>query len=222
MNVGNKPDSLVYDALTQRVFVANAKSGTLSVINAVTNQLDATISVGGVLETAVVDGKGKLFIAIEDKNSIAEIDTRSMKLLARHPVGPLCDEPAGLAIDPQAGLLFAGCHNQKMVMVDAATGKIVGSAPIGRGNDAIAFDQERKLAFASNGEGTLTVVEGSAPFAVRASVPTMPRARTMALDQRSHKLYLVAAEAEPVAASASNQRPALKAGTFTLITVASD
>ena len=218
--VGSGPDALVYDPATHRVFVANAKGNSLSVIDGASNRVEATIALGGAPETAVVDGKGRLFVALEDRNAIAEIDTRSMKLIARHNVAPACDEPAGLAIDPQAGKLYAGCHNQTMVIVDTATGKVAGSAPIGRGNDAIAFDAQRKLAFASNGDGSLTVVDGAAPYAVRQTLPTMQRARTLALDPQTHMIYLVSAEADPAATPAPKQRAPLKAGTFTLITVA--
>jgi YVTN family beta-propeller protein len=222
VSVGTGPDALVYDAATGRLFVANGDGASLSVIDAATNKLVATIALGGAPETAVVDGKGRLFVALEDKAAIAEVDTRTMQLVARHSVAPACAEPAGLAIDTQAGRLFAGCHNQKMVVLDARTGKVVGAAPIGRGNDAIVFDPQRQLAFASNGDGTLTVVDGAAPFAVRASVATMPRARTMALDPHTHKLYLVAAQVDPAGAPVAKRRPALKAGTFTLITVVPD
>jgi len=218
--VGKGPDALVYDPATRHVFVANAKDDSLSVIDAATWKLDATIPLPGAPETAVVDGKGKLFIALEDKNAIAEIDTRKQKLLATHSVAPLCDEPAGLAIDLQARLLYAGCHNQKLVVVDARTGKVVGSAPIGHGNDAVTVDQERKLVFASNGDGTLTVVATTPPFAVRATVDTMARARTLALDPATHKVYLVAAEVDASAAPDARGRQALKPGTFTVITVA--
>jgi DNA-binding beta-propeller fold protein YncE len=107
-----------------------------------------------------------------------------------------------------------------MVIVDTATGKVAGSAPIGRGNDAIAFDPQRKLAFASNGDGTLTVVDGAAPYAVRQTVSTMQRARTLALDPQTHVIYLVAAEVDPAVTPAPKQRAPLKAGTLTLITVA--
>ncbi|MGZ3184131.1 MAG: YVTN family beta-propeller repeat protein [Telluria sp.] len=219
--VGAGPDALVYDPATRRVFVANAKGRSLTVVDAQHAKVEATIPLSDSPETAVVDGHGRLFVAIEDKATLAEVDTRQMKLVAEHSVAPVCAEPAGLAIDVQAGLLFAGCHNQKVAVVDVRSGKVVGAAPIGRGNDAVAYDAQRKLAFASNGDGTLTVIDGTAPFAVRATVATMPRARTVALDPATHRLYLSAAEVDagkpPV-----NGRPVLKAGSFTVLTVAPD
>jgi YVTN family beta-propeller protein len=218
--VGQGPDALVYDPSTRRVFVANAKDNSLSVIEAASNKVGATIALPGAPETAVVDEHGKLFIALEDKNSIAEIDTRKQTLLASHSVASVCDEPAGLAIDLQAGLLFAGCHNQKIAVLDAHTGKVVRSAPIGHGNDAVTVDQQRKLAFASNGDGSLTIVDTAPPFAVRATVSTMARARTLALDPSTHKVYLASAEVDAAAAPGANGRRAFKPGSFTVITVA--
>jgi len=217
--VGAKPDALVYDTATHRVFVANGKSNSLSVIDAQTNKVEAEIALGGGPETAVVDGAGKLFVALEDKNEVLEVDTRALKVSRRFSVAPVCDEPAGLAINVQAKLLYAGCHNQKLAMLDAQSGKVVGSAAIGHGNDAVVFDPERGLVFASNGDGSLTVVSGAAPFAVQASVPTMPRARTVTIDPATHKLYLVSAEVDPAAHAAAGRQPPLKAGTFTLLTV---
>jgi len=219
--VGAKPDALAYDSATHRVFVANGKGNSLTVIDAQTNKVDGEIALGGAPETAVVDGEGKLFIALEDKNAVAEIDTRALKVLRRFNVASVCDEPAGLAINLKAKLLYAGCHNQKLAVIDAQTGTVAGAAAIGRGNDAVAFDQERNLAFASNGDGSMTVVSGSAPFAVQASVPTMPRARTMTIDAASHKLYLVSAEVDPTAHAAAGRQPPLKPGTFTVLTVES-
>lgn len=219
--VGAKPDALAYDNATHRVFVANGKSNSLSVIDAQANKVEAEIALGGAPETVVVDGAGKLFVALEDKNEVLEVDTRALKVLRRFNVAPVCDEPAGLAINVQAKLLYAGCHNQKLAMVDALSGKVVGSAAIGRGNDAVVFDAERNLAFASNGDGSLTVVAGTAPFAVQASVPTMARARTVTLDPATHKLYLVSAEVDPAAHATAGRQAALKPGTFTVLTVES-
>ena len=218
--VGKGPDALVYDGATHRLFVANGKGNSLSVVDAASHKVVGTVALPGAPETAVVDGKGHLFVALEDKNAIAQVDTRAMTLRATHKVAPGCDEPAGLAIDVQAGLLFAGCHNQKLAVVDARTGKVVATAPIGSGNDAVAVDAERKRVFASNGDGTLTVIDAAPPFAVLGKVDTMPRARTLALDPATHKIYLVSAEVDAAAPAGPKGRPALKAGTFTLLTVA--
>lgn len=220
VKVGAKPDSIVYDPKTARVFVANGKDKNISVIDAVSNKLIATIALSGVPETAVVDGSGRLYVAVEDKNAIAVIDTAAMTVLRQYDVSAVCDEPAGLAIDTASQRLFAGCHNQKMAIVDAISGKVLAAPAIGKGNDATAFDPLRKLAFASNGEGTLTVIDGNAPYHVVQTLSTMPRARTMALDPVSHALFLVAAEADSAPLQPGNTRPALKPGTFTLLTIA--
>lgn len=220
VKVGAKPDSIVYDAKTARVFAANAKDKSLSVIDADSNKLIHTIALPGGPETAVVDGKGRLYIALEDKNAIAVIDTATMKVLHQYDVSAVCDEPAGLAIDPPSARLFAGCHNGKMAIVDGLTGKVLAAPAIGKGNDATAFDAVRKLAFASNGDGTLTIIDGNAPYHVVQTLATMPRARTMALDAASHSVFLVAAEVSAEALSPGQTRPALKPGTFTLLTIA--
>jgi YVTN family beta-propeller protein len=219
VKVGAKPDAIAYESKTARVFVANAKDKSLSVIDAATNKVVGTISLPGGPETVVVDGKGMLYVAIEDKNAIAAIDSDAMKIAHVFDVASVCDEPAGLAIDPASGRLFAGCHNSKMVIVDGLTGKVLAAPAIGKGNDATAYDPAQKLAFASNGDGTLTVINANAPYQVVQTVATMPRARTMALDPATHEIFLVAAETETAAPQPATRRPALKPGTFTLLTV---
>lgn len=219
VKIGGKPDSIVYDSKTARVFAANAKDKSLSVIDAESNKLINTIALPGSPETAVVDGKGRLYIALEDKNAIAVIDTEAMKVLRQYDVSAECDEPAGLSIDALSERLFVGCHNSKMAIVDGMTGKVIAAPAIGKGNDATAFDPVRKLAFASNGDGTLTVIDGNAPHQVLQTLSTMPRARTMALDSISHALFLVSAEPVADAPQSGKSRPSLKPGTFTLLTI---
>jgi len=220
VKVGADPDSLVYDAKTARLFVANGKGKSLSVIDAATNKVIGTIALAGSPETAVVDGKGMLFVALEDKNAIAVVDTAAMKVVRQHDLSSVCEEPAGLAVDPASGRLFAGCHNRKLAIVDGVTGKVIAAPAIGQGNDATAYDPERKLAFASNGDGTLTVVDGEAPHHVLQTVATMARARTMALDPVSHVVYLVAADALAKLPLPGTRWAPLKPGSFTLLTVA--
>lgn len=219
VKVGAKPDSIVYDPASARVFVANGRDKSISVIDARSNKVIDTIAVAGTPETAVVDGKGRLYVAIEDKNAIAVIDTAAMTVVRQYDVSAVCDEPAGLAIDAASLTLFAGCHNRKMAVVDGRSGKVLAAPAIGQGTDATAFDPERNLAFASNGDGTLTVVAGSAPYQAVQMLATMPRARTMALDPVSHAIFLVSAEPVAEAPPAGKIRPPLKAGTFTLLTV---
>lgn len=218
--VGGKPDAIVYDPASKRVFVANARDRTLSVIDTGTNRALKSIALTGTPETAVVNAKGLLFVALEDKNAIAVIDTAAMTVLRQYDVGPACDEPAGLAIDSATDHLFAGCHNAKMAVVDGRTGKLLATPAIGQGNDATGYDAQRNRVFASNGDGTLTVINGAAPFGVLQTVPTMARGRTMALDTASHQLFIVSAELAPDAPAPAKGRPPLKSGTFTLLTLA--
>lgn len=216
------PDAIVYDPASQRVFAANGKSGSLTAIDAASNKVLGSIAVGGKLEFAAVDNRGKLFVNVEDRNQIAVLDTASLAITQRFALGDACDEPAGLSIDVAGNRLYAGCHNMKMAIVDAVNGRILGTSPIGRGSDATVYDAARKLAFSSNGDGTLTVLSGVAPYAVRQVLPTMPGARTMALDPLTHRLYLVSSELEPEDPAAKQTpaaRPKRKPGTFTLLTV---
>lgn len=218
--VGGKPDSIVYDPASKRVFTANAKDKTLSVIDTGTNQVIKAIALSGTPETAVVNAKGQLFVALEDKNSIAVIDTAALTVLRQYDIGASCDEPAGLAIDAATDHLFAGCHNAKMAVVDGRTGKVLATPAIGKGNDATGYDPERNRVFASNGEGSLTVINGAAPFGVLQTIPTMARGRTMALDTLSHQLFIVSAELAAESPIPTKGRPTLKPGTFTLLTLA--
>ena len=135
----------------------------------------------------------------------------------------MCEEPTGIDIDRATETLFAGCHNQKMAIVNAKTGKVIGSPAIGKGSDATVYDAERKLAFSSNGDGTLTVIgkDKHNAYEPKQNIKTMVTARTMVLDTVTHNIYLVAAEVE-AADKGGNQRPKLKPDTFTLITVSSN
>jgi len=221
---GKKPDGIAYDPASKRVFAVNGGAASVTPIDAATGKALAAIPLGGSPEFLAADGTGRLFINLEDKNQLVVIDTRKLLLTHRYDLSAGCDEPAGLSIDPAAQRLFVGCHNQKMAVVDANTGKIVDALPIGRGSDATAFDAAAKLAFSSNSDGTLNVIDASDArhYRVKQTVTTMPRARTLAIDPASHKIYLVAAEAEavdPAATQPPPRRPRLQAGTFTLITV---
>jgi YVTN family beta-propeller protein len=227
VGTGERPDAIVYDPHSKRVFTANAKSQSLTAIDASNEQVVGSVPLPGKPETAVVDGKGRLFVVIEDKNQLLAVDTQSLAVTGRYDIAAECDEPAGLAIDVAARKLFASCHNSKMAVIDADTGKIVAAVPIGRSTDAAAYDSGAGLAFSSNGDGTLTAIglDSSGKYAVAQTVTTMRGARTMALDPATHMVYLVAAEYDtstPPADSASKQptRPRLKPGTFTLIIVA--
>ncbi len=219
----NKPDAIVYDALTKRVFAANGKSNSISVIDAAQGKNVGTIPLDGKPEFAVIDGKERLFVNLENKNQIAVVDTKNLKVITRYDVSSVCEEPSGLAIDSKKERLFAGCgNNEKMAIVDGKSGKIIAAVPIGQRKAMRRLSTAgRAWLSGSNGDGTLTVIgsDGANGYKVEQTVKTMPTARTMALDAASHRIYLVGAEMEPVA-SGSNARPQAKDGTFTLLTVA--
>ncbi len=212
-----KPDAIVYDPFSQRVFVANGDSGTLTVVDAKTGKLVATIAVGGQLEFQAVDGKGRLYVNVESKNLLAVVDTTQLKVLTQYDISTACDAPTGLAIDPATQRLFVGCRNQKMAVVAGDSGKILASMPVGKGCDATAFDPVLRQAFASSGDGTLTVVS-SETYAVSQVVATQPTGKTMALDPVTHRIYVAVADVEAPATKGVRQK--LKAGTFTLLTIA--
>ena len=212
-----KPDAIVFDPATKRVFVANGNSGTLTVIDALLNRVIGTVTIGGKLEFQAVDGKGRLFVNVEDKNVLAVIDTKKMAVVAQHDISAGCHSPTGLSIDVQTGRLFVGCRNQKMAVVAGDTGRILASVPVGKGCDATAYDAELQQAYASSGDATITVIRGD-NFAIEQVIPTVPTARTLALDPVQHVLYLVAAEVDEQ--GANDTKPKLKAGTFKLLTVA--
>jgi DNA-binding beta-propeller fold protein YncE len=218
---GENPDAIVYDAVTRRVFTFNGRGRNATAIDAGTDQIVGTIALGAKPEFAVPDGHGGIYVNLEDKNSLALLDARKLSVQSVWPIGG-CEGPSGLALDAAAQRLFPVCSNKVMAAVDAVSGRVLGTAPIGAGVDAAAFDPGSHFAFASCGEGVLTVVRPSvsgAPEVVQ-SVLTRRGARTMALDARTHRVYLVTADfGPPPAASPQNPhpRPAILPGTFRLL-----
>ena len=223
-STGETPDSIVYDRATQRVFAFNGRGHNATVIDAVSNEVAGTIALDAKPEEARADGAGRVYVNFEDKNSLAVIDARTLAVQAVIPLTG-CDSPSGLALNATARQLFAACDNHVMVAVDAAAGRVLGSAPICGSPDGAGYDAGARLAFASCGDGTLTVLaQGSsgAPQAVQ-TVPTQRGARTMALDERRHRIYLVTADygATPAATPEHpHPRPAILPGTFRLLVVA--
>ncbi len=214
-------DAVLYDPVTHRVFTFNGDSHSASVLDARTGARIGTIELGAGPEFAVSAGDGKLYVNFEDKAEVAEIDAAGMKVLRHWSLAP-CEAPTGLAIDRAHHRLFSGCHSKVMAISDAAAGKVIATVPIGAFVDAAAYDPGTALAFSSNGDGTLTVVHEDTPdkFHVVADVPTKPGARTMALDERSHRVYLVTADFGPTPAATPEHprpRPPIIPGTFALI-----
>jgi len=206
IKVGENPDAILYDPASKRVFTFNGHSHDVTAIDAAKSAVLGTIKVDGKPEFAVSDEKGEIFVNIEDKSELMALDPNKLEAKARWPLAP-CEEPSGLAIDRKNRRLFSGCGNKLMSVVDGDSGKLVATLPIGDGVDANAFDPETGLAFASCGEGVLTVVhEDSADkFSVVESVPTARGARTMTLDPEKHRVFLVTAKFGPPPAPTAQQ-----------------
>jgi DNA-binding beta-propeller fold protein YncE len=209
VKVGENPDAILYDPATKRVFTFNGRSQDSSAIDAVSGKVLGTIKLDGKPEFAASDAAGEIFVNIEDKSELVAIDPNKLEVKAKWPLAP-CTEPSGLSIDRKNRRLFVGCDNKMMAVVDADSGKVVATPAIGEGVDATAFDDGTDLAFASCGEGVLTVVKEDSPnqFTVAENVPTQQGARTMALDSQTHNVYTVTAKfGPPPAATADNPRP---------------
>ena len=224
VHTGDGPDAIVFDPATNNVFVINHKGGTITAYDGnadIAQPVKTTeIAIGGTLEYAAVDGAGHLYVNIEDKNQTVAINTREMKVAARWPLGE-GEEPTGMAIDSGKALLFVTCHNSKIVVLDSRSGKIVSTLPIGKNVDGCAFDAQRELAFSSNGEGTLTIINthNAAEPVVAATLNTQPGARTIALDPVTHRLYLPTARFAPAQAGQPSTRPTPIPGSFTILVV---
>jgi YVTN family beta-propeller protein len=223
---GQNPDGIMYDPSSQRVFTFNGRSDNATAIDAKTLEVAGTIELGGKPEFAVSNGRGMIYNNLEDKSVELAIDPHTLKIKSRWPMAP-CESPSGLAIDARHNILFAGCHNKMMAVINANTGKVITTVPIGGGVDANRFDPETDLAFSSNGEGTLTVVKEESPtdFKVVENVPTERGARTMEIDPKTHKVFTVTAKfgpmpAQPAAGQRRFRRPPMVPNSFTLLVLA--
>ncbi len=222
IKTGTNPDSIIYEPVTKRVFTFNGRSSDSTAIDANTgNVITASIPVGGKPEFAQVDGKGHVYVNIEDKAEIIEIDAKNALVSKRYSIAP-CMEPSGLAIDPKKGTLYSVCTNKMMIVSDPVAGKVLATPAIGAGDDGVAFDDG--YAFAANGaDGTITMVGETSPgkYEPVATIETQRSARTIASDQKAHKLYLPAAEYGPPTADKDGKkgRPAMVADSFQILVV---
>src|SRR4051794_18423890 len=209
IKVGENPDAILYDPATKRVFTFNGRSHDSTAIDASDGKVLGTIKLGGKPEFAVSDAKGQVFVNNEDTSELIAIDPNKLEVKSKWPLAP-CQSPSGLAIDRKNRRLFVGCDNKMMAVVDADSGKVLATPAIGEGVDATAFDDETGLAFASCGQdGVLTVVKEESPakFSIAETVPTEKSARTMALDTKTHNVYVVSAKFGPrPAPTAQNPR----------------
>jgi DNA-binding beta-propeller fold protein YncE len=220
---GKNPDGILYDPHSKRVFAFNGRSNDVTAIDAASGKAAGTIALDGKPEFPVSDGKGNVYANIEDKSEIVQIDPQALKVKKTWSISP-CEEPSGLAIDPEARRLFSVCSNNKMAVVNADSGQVITTIAIGNGPDAAAYDPGRKLVFSSNGEGNLTVVRQDGPdkYAVLVTVPTERSARTMALDTKTHKIYLSAAQLGPAPEATPDNphpRPKMVPGSFHVLVV---
>ena len=219
INTGRNPDAILYDPFSQKVFTCNGGSSNSTVIDAKTNKIIATIPLDGRPEFSVTDGKGKIYINIEDKSLINVINTATLKVEQHWPIAP-GEGPSGLALDNENHRLFSVCGNKLMVIIDAISGKVITTLPIGDRCDGVAFDPGKKRAYSSNGEGSITVVqeENANSFKVLETVTTQPGAKTIAINKATHHLYLTTAEYES-APTAANRRPPVKPNSFQILDI---
>jgi DNA-binding beta-propeller fold protein YncE len=216
---GMNPDSICYEPKTQRVFTFNGRSNDSTAINAKTGEPLTTFPVGGKPEFCVADGAGKLYVNLEDKGAIVEIDAAKPAVVRTGSIAP-CQEPSGLAMDSKDGVLFSVCDNKMMTVTDIKSLKVVATPAIGANPDAAGFDPGAGLAFSSNGEGTLTIVkEVSGKWQAVDTVQTERGARTMAVDPRTHRVYLLAAEYGPPQAGDKKGRPSILPDSFHVLVV---
>ena len=221
VRVGLQPDAIVYDPASRRVFTLNGGSNDATAIDAATGAVAGTVALGGRPELPACDGQGRMYVNLEDSSQVVVVDTHTLQVLARWPLAP-GESPTGLALDAGHGRLFSACANRQLAVLDTHTGAVVARVPIGERPDGAVFDPGPGLAFSSNGEGTLTVVHEDSPatFTVVANVTTARGARTLALDPRRHRIYLVTAQYGPTPAPTPEQprpRTPTVPGTFEVL-----
>ncbi|HEY0759083.1 MAG TPA: YncE family protein [Acidisarcina sp.] len=219
---GTNPDGIAYEPVTKTVWAFNGRSGDTTVIDTAQQKVVATIKLDGRPEFPQADGRGNVFANIEDKNELQKLDAKTLTAVAVWPLTG-CDSPSGLAVDREHHRLFSVCDGKKMVVTDSDSGKILATPAIGDGPDAAGYDAKNQLAFSSNGEGNLSIIDaGSTDYRMLQSVPTHRGARTMAFDPNTGRVYLVAAEYGPAPAATTDNprpRPAIVPGSFMVLVV---
>ncbi len=223
VKTGENPDAILYDPASKRVFTFNGRSHDTTVFAADSGKVVGSIPLGGKPEFAAADGKGKVYVNIEDTNEVVEIESGKLLLTKRYSLKP-CEEPTGMGLDAERHRVYSGCHNKVMTVLDTETGKVIAAVPIGEGVDGNGYDPKTGLAFSSNGDGTLTVVRESSPgkFEVAETVATQRGSRTMVIDPKTHNIYLAAAQFSPQPASAAGgarPRPTMIKESFAVLVV---
>ena len=216
---GDNPDAIILEPVSQRVFAFNHSGGDVTVINSADGSPAGTVQVGGELEFAVADGRGSVFVNVEDTSDIVQID-RNLEVVNRWPLAP-CEQPTGLAMDPQTRRLFSACRNAMVAVVDADDGHVVTSVPIGHGCDGVRLDPDTGLIFTANGEGTLSIIREDTPdtYQVVGSVPTQRGARTLEIDLPTHKIFTATAKYGPMPPENAGRplRPPILPGSFVVL-----
>jgi DNA-binding beta-propeller fold protein YncE len=210
IDVAGGPDGILFDQYNERVWVFSHGAPNATIIDAKDGSIVGTMDLGGAPEQAVSDEKGHMWVALEDKDAIAAVDTKTLKVTATYALEGKGGGPSGLAFDAKNRVLFASCHNPAtMVMLNADTGKILDALPIGQGTDGATFNPATMEAFSSNGDGTLTVVkdDGGTKFSVEQNVETMRGAKTLTLDSKTNRILMIAAEMQPAPAPPTDAAP---------------
>jgi DNA-binding beta-propeller fold protein YncE len=215
------PDAITYDPSSKRVFVFNGGSNSAIAIDASADSVVGSLPLAGKPEFAAADGKGTVYVNLEDSSAVVAFDSHTLRVLNRWPLAP-GEGPSGLAIDREHRRIFAGCSNQKLVVLDADAGNVVGVVPIGKNVDGVAFDASRQLIFSSNGDGTLTVIHEDDPnrFTVIQNAATQAGARTLAIDETTGSVYVPTAEfgpPPPPTADRPDPRRSIVPGTFVVL-----
>jgi YVTN family beta-propeller protein len=218
---GKNPDAILYDPFSKKVFAYNGRTSNATVIDAVSNKVVATIPLKGKPEFSATDNKGKVYVNIEDSNAVSVINTTTLKVENTWSVAP-GEEPSGLALDNKNHRLFMVCGNNVMMILNAENGKVIAKLPIGDGSDGVAFDAGKERAYSSNGDGTMTVVQGTngGDYKILETVKTQKGARTITVNEQTHKIYMPTAEFDELpAGEKEKKRPPLKKGSFTVLEI---
>ena len=224
VKTGKGPDSIIYDPASKRVFAFNGGGDSATAIDAADGKVAGTIDLGGGPEFAAADGNGNVFVNLEDKSEMVKFDSKKLTVLAHWPLAP-CESPSSMAMDRKNKRIFVGCRNRTMAVVNADTGKVITTVPIGDRVDATAWDPDTGLILNSNGDGTLTVVHQESPdkYIVVENVKTQPNSKTLALDPKTHEIFLPGASYGPAPAATAAQprpRPPILPGSFTVMVLA--
>jgi DNA-binding beta-propeller fold protein YncE len=220
IDVAGGPDGIMFDPFNERVWVFSHSAPNATVINAKDGSIAGTVDLGGAPEQAVSDGKGHIWVDLEDKDNIAAVDAKTLKVTAHYDLAGKCGGPGGLALDEKHHVLFAACHDPaNMAMVNAEDGKIIATLPIGKGVDGAGFNPHTMEAFSSQGDGTLTVIKENSPtsFEVEQNLQTRPGARTMTVDTKTNQIFSITGEFAP--APPGQRRGQMKPDSFSIIVV---